>query len=427
MKKVLAILLAVLMLASMMTVALAEEEKVLDVWYSCWVSGDERELPEEEWTINKIARQFEEENPGVKVNMLYQEDQQAAQNKLKAAVLAGDAPDLINMYMGYLVYTMKDALMDVGDLIPAEDKAALIGWDGASAGDELYGYPVNAKEACALAYNKELVAQAGVDLEGEGAPRNAAELMAAFEQIKAAGVQPFICGADGYNSLYVFITSSFWAQMSGVQGILSDSLGETKFSEDEGFLKSMQFTREMYDKGILNVDYETNKTSYEQFINGECAFRPVTILGNDLYAEMGDNLGIYMIPDYDDSVAYPGYQVGGAGQVMCVTKGCDDPELAVKFMSYVSNKENTIALVRSGLPLRNDITAEELGQAGVPVFERYIELANAHSFNWNDNTMQSDVCNEFYRMSTMAVVGQMTVEELAEELDIVAADVAENS
>ena len=427
MKKTLAILLAVLMMTSVMTAACAEEEKVLDVWYSCFLQGDERERPEEEWIINQIARQFEAENPGVKINMVYQSDQQAAQNKLKASVLAGDAPDLINMYMGYLVYSLKDALMDVGDLIPEEDKAALIGWDGAAAGDALYGYPVNAKEACALMYNKELVAKAGVDLEGEGAPKNAAELMAAFEQIKAAGIQPFIAGAGGYNSLYVFIFSSFWSQISGVQGILSDSLGETKFSEDEGFLKSIQFCRDMYDKGLLNVDYETNTTSYEQFVNGECAFYATTVLGSDDVQQFGDNLGIYMLPDYDENVAYPGYQIGGAGQVMCVVQGCEYPELAVKFMSYISNKENTIRIIRSGLPLRNDITAEELGQAGVPVYERYIELANTHSFNWNDNTMQSDVCNEFYRLSTMAIVGQMSVEEMAEELDMIAEDVAENN
>jgi len=426
MKKVLAILLALMMTASMMTVAVAEE-KVLDVWYSCFVPTEERELPEEEWTINKIAREFEALNPGVKINMIYQADQQVAQNKLKGSVLAGDAPDLINMFMGYFVYSVKDALMDVGDLIPEEDKAALIGWDGAAAGDELYGYPVGAKEACALMYNKELVAKAGVDLEGEGAPKNAAELMAAFEKIKEAGIQPFIAGAGGYNSLYVFIFSSFWSQISGVQGILSDSLGETKFSEDEGFLKSIQFMRDMYDKGLLNVDYETKTDSYQNFLNGECAFYATTVLSNDDVSYFGDNLGIYMLPDYDETVAYPGYQIGGAGQVMCVVQGCEEPELAVQFMSFISNKQNTIQLVRSGLPLRNDISPEELGQAGVPVYERYIELSNNHSFNWNDNTMQSDVCNEFYSMSTMAIVGQMSVEELAEELDIIAEDVAANS
>lgn len=427
MKKTLSILLALLMALSMLSIAMAEEEKVLDVWYSVWVSTDERELPEEEWTISKIARQFEAENPGVKINLLFQADQQVAQNKLKASVLAGDAPDLINMYTGYTVYGMKDALMDVSALIPEEDKEALVGWDGITVGEEIYGYPVSAKEACALMYNKELVAQAGVDLEGEGAPKNAEELMAAFEKIQAAGIQPFIAGAGGYNSLYVFIFSSWWSQISGVQTILSDSLNETKFSEDEGFLKSVQFCRDMYDKGILNVDYETNTTAYESFLNGDCAFYATSLLTNDVVTMMGDKLGVYMLPDYDETVAYPGYQIGGAGQVMCVVRGCEEPELAVQFMHYVSNKENTIQLVRGSLPLRSDITSEELGQSGVPVYERYIQLANEHSFNWNDNTLQSDVANEFYRLSTMAIVGQMSVEDMAAELDIVAEDVAANS
>ena len=89
MKRLFAILLALTMIVSIAGFAAAEEDKEITVWFSVWVTNNEKKTAQENWTIMKIARQFEAENPGVKVNMEFQADQQVAQNKLRAAVLAG--------------------------------------------------------------------------------------------------------------------------------------------------------------------------------------------------------------------------------------------------------------------------------------------------------------------------------------------------
>ena len=41
--------------------------------------------------------------------------------------------------------------------------------------------------------------------------------------------------------------------------------------------------------------------------------------------------------------------------------------------------------------------------------------------------MQGDVANEFYKLSCMAITGQITVEECAAQLDQLAQDVADNA
>ena len=143
---------------------------------------------------------------------------------------------------------------------------------------------------------------------------------------------------------------------------------------------------------------------------------------------MGDNLGVFMLPDYSADVANPGYQIGGAGQAACVLKSSKNPELAVQFLSYVSNHDNSIAYcANQGLSLRRDVTAADLGYENDALYERYIELVASHDFAWNDNSMQGDVANEFYRLSTMATTGQITVEECAAQLDQLAQDVADNA
>ena len=428
MKRLFAILLALTMIVSIAGFAAAEEDKEITVWFSVWVMNGEKTTAQENWTIMKIARQFEAENPGVKVNMEFQADQQVAQNKLRAAVLAGEAPDIANVYGFFFVTSMSDIFMDITDMIPAEDLEQISGWATAEVDGRYMGYPVNVNEACNIPYNKEIVAAAGVDLEGEGAPKNAEELWTAMQKIKDSGKEVFISADAGYNPLYVFGFSAWWSQMSGVSRITSDSLAQTKFSEDEGFLKSLQYCADVYENGFVNKDYTTCADAHTRFINGEGAFLIGSIIDATIYDAMGDNLGVFMLPDYSADVANPGYQIGGAGQAACVLKTCKNPELAVQFLSYVSNHDNSIAYcANQGLSLRRDVTAADLGYENDALYERYIELVASHDFAWNDNSMQGDVANEFYRLSTMATTGQITVEECAAQLDQLAQDVADNA
>lgn len=428
MKRLFVILLALTMIVSVVGFAAAEEDKEITVWFSVWVMNGEKTTAQENWTIMKIARQFEAENPGVKVNMEFQADQQVAQNKLRAAVLAGEAPDIANVYGFFFVTSMSDIFMDITDMIPAEDLEQISGWATAEVDGRYMGYPVNVNEACNILYNKEIVAAAGVDLEGEGAPKNAEELWTAMQKIKDSGKEVFISADAGYNPLYVFGFSAWWSQMSGVSRITSDSLAQTKFSEDEGFLKSLQYCADVYENGFVNKDYTTCADANTRFINGEGAFFIGSTIDAAVYEAMGDNLGVFMLPDYSADVANPGYQIGGAGQAACVLKSSKNPELAVQFLSYVSNRDNSIAYcANQGLSLRRDVTAADLGFENDALYERYIELVASHDFAWNDNSMQGDVANEFYRLSTMATTGQITVEECAAQLDQLAQDVADNA
>ena len=429
MKKALATLMALaILLTTVCAIASAEnEEIVLEFWNSHYISDTDKTKPEEEWTISVVTREFEEAHPGVKINIVEIADQMVAQNRLKASVLAGEAPDIINMFSGYFVYNMRDILVDVTDLIPDEDREKIAGWAGVEAEGVTYGYPASVLETCVLLYNKDIVASAGVELEGENAPKNAEDLYEAFAKIKATGKEVVISDAKSYNRLYTFVFSSWWTQISGVDRIVADSIGEAKFAEDEGFLKSLQYVADMYRDGYLNKDYESSESAKARFMNGEGAFFPSANIPSEFIDTLGDSLGVYMLPNYDDTVTFPDYAIGGAGQVNCIVQGCEHPEIAVEYLSFLNSHDINIRLINEiGLSLRSDITAEELGYTN-DVYRDYIALGGSHHLNWNDNSMQADVSNEFYKLGTMAVVGQLSVEECAAELDQLASDIAENA
>lgn len=427
MKKILALVLALIMVLALGSFATAEEEKTLTVWFSCWTCQGEDEKAQEDWKITQIVKQFEEAHPGVTVNMMHQADEQLAMSKLRASVMAGDAPDIINMYSFYPVANLVDCFLDITDMIPAEDMEGLSGWSAVEVDGRYYGYPVNRNEACVCMYNKDIAAAAGIDLEGENAPKNAQEFWDVMQKIKDSGNGVFIENDGNCNGLFVFWFSSFWSQISGVSTITSDSLAQTKFAEDEGFLKSLQYAADCFAAGFVNKDYATCKDASTRFIAGEGCFKLGTSINTTIKEAMGDKLGIFMIPDFDETVANPGMQIGGAGQAACVLKSSKNPELAIEFLSYVSNFENTVELMQGGIALRKDCDAAAMGYTGDPIFERYYELISQHDFAWNDNALQGDVANEFYKLSSQAVIGAMTVEECAKALDQLAEDVADNA
>lgn len=405
----------------------AADDVHLTVWFSD-VLGTETGLAVEDWTISKYARAFEAENPGVKIDIVYQEDQGMAQSKLTAAVSSGTAPDIVNIFGGYMVTYYKDILTDITDYIPQEDKDNLTGWEAVSEnlveGAPIYGYPEAGNELGLFIYNKALAAQAGIDLEGENAPKNAEEFKQVLKTIKDAGIQPILAKHGGANNLWTFATAAWWTQLSGTDRVVSDSMAKTKFAEDEGFLTAMDFVSSFIKEGYVNEDYSTNTDAKERFYNGEAVFYPT---GNwEIPASMevlGDNLGIYCVPSFDGKVAP--VQIGGVGQAWGVVKSCEHPEIAVKFLSYLSQKDYVIEQVKASgkAPQRKDVTAEDLGWAGQSVYEKLLDYCKDVVI-WTDNAMQTDVANESYTETGIAVCGNETALECAQHLDAVAEDAA---
>ncbi len=429
---VIALAVALIMVSAGSLTALAQEERTLTIWQYALVSPEEMETPEDQWTISRICREFEAANPGVKIEMVLERDQNLLQNKLKAATLAKNAPDIANIFSGYLVTTLSDVLMDIKDLIPEEDREMIIGWEALAhdldVNNAIYGYPAAGAELGLLIYNKDLVAQAGVDLEGEGRPKNAQEFMDAMRKIQAAGIQPIVARDGGWNGAFMFSFGNWWTQQSGPERVTSNSLGLTKFADDEGYLSSIALMADMYKEGILNKDYMSIPDAEMVFFMGDAA---MLVAANRMVStaitQMGeDKVGIFIAPNFVDDVPYQNATIGGVGQALCVTSSCKDPQLAVDFLSFFSSKKNAIdmCVMQSKLPQRTDITAEDIGWAGRPVYEKMLAVTAENLFPWNDNSMQSDVMNDYYKQTGLAVIGTITPLESALALDATAAQAA---
>ena len=407
-----------------------EKEITLTVLHSAFMMPNEAEKPEKDWEITKLFRNFEKANPGVKVVSQYNSDQAANQNKLKAAVLAGNAPDIVNIYSGYLPTSLKDILIDITPYVSEDDLKLITGWqsvrENLKEDGAILGYPAGGPEIGFLIYNKSLVAAAGVDLEGDARPKTAAEFVEALKKIKATGVIPIVAKDGGYNSAWMFPLGAWWTQYVGTEQVTSNSLGITKFADDKAFIKTLDFAAQIYKDGLINKDYVSIADPKMVFFNRKAA---MFVTGNwdvqDSIDQLGKDAGIYTVPSFDTDVKYPDMAIGGVGQAAAVVSTCKNPEMAVKLLSFINSKENVLRFSKlSGkIPQRTDITAEELGWTGNSVFIKMLDISKDKLFGYNDNAMQPDVMNEYYKQTSLAVIGKISADECAKALDKKAAEV----
>lgn len=409
-----------------------DEEIVLKVWVApSLVSEDEQKMKQEEWYVSRVAKKFEEENPGVRIEFTVVPDQSAAHQTFKAAASTDSGPDIANLWSGQSIFAMEDVILDIKDYIPAEDKELLQGWETVTVGFEeggpILGYPVSGNEICGLLYNRAILQEAGLDFDNNP-PKTLAEFMEAMGKIKDAGYLPIAAGDDGWNCAYFYGFASLWAQQEGNARVASDSTGETKFAEDEAFKESYRFANELYNNGYINEDYQTSPDYNELFLNGEAAF---LVTGNYMVATAADalgieNLGFCGFPDVSADAVNKNTCIGGPGQCMVVSGQCKNPEMAVKFLSFFNNKENHIDLLAglSKLPLRTDVTLEEVGMAEDLVYQQIVKLSENYTY-WADNSMVPEVNAEMQKLGSLAITGKMSIDEMAEKLDQKAAELAQ--
>ena len=424
------VLALVLSIFSLGAVASAEDQKLL-VWVSnALVSDADQKLPQEEWTVSKIAAQFEADNPGVKVEVTLFPDQIAMMQTFKAASAGADSPDIVNVWAGQQLFQMKDIVVDLTGKLPQDDMDKILGWDimtlDFKKGNPILAYPASGNEVCGFLYNKQVLADCGLDYD-KNPPKNVEQFMKDLETIKGKGYQPIVAGDGGWGEAFFVAYASWWVQASGSERVASDSYGATKYADDPGFLKAFETGADLYAKGYVNTDYATIESPIESFLEGTSAFI-ATGNWNTTTAMEGlgaDNVGFLNPPNIDDAAPIQNTLIGGPGQALVVSKASKNPDLAIKFLSFLSNKDNMTAINKnqSKMPLRTDIPAADLGIADTGVMRQEYDAAQHYVF-WADNSTQPDVCAEIQKQSPLVLTGKMTVADFAAALDKKAAEVA---
>jgi raffinose/stachyose/melibiose transport system substrate-binding protein len=404
------------------------EEQKLTIWINgrdSFIGPNEQQLPQDQWYISQAIKRFEDANPGVTIELVTQADAYAAHQMFATAAMAGNAPDIGNFWSGQFTFAIKDAIAPITDMIPAEDKEKIDGWNTVTVdfkeGNPILGYPTPDNQMCIFIYNKKIMQEVGLDYEANP-PRTMEQFFADMQKIKDAGYIPIAAdeAIDGYAYYFFQIAAYWWVQQNGFDPILAADRGEANFADDQALLTALKAYQDIWAKGYMNEDAATSSDSWQKFLQGEVAMVPrVNSFIKDAQNALGEeNVGVIIPPDISETAVIKGGTIGGPGQDMVVSINSKYPETAVKFMSFLNSKEEVLELnkFQTKVPVRNDVTPEELGLQPGSVGAKLIEYAKNYVF-WVDNSLSGNVVNEFNKQLPLVLTGQMTPEELAAQLD----------
>lgn len=393
----------------------------LAMWCSAYYTPEETKKPQEEWMISKAIKQFEAQNPNVKIDLNITTPSPETFAKFKAAAMAKNGPDIINLWSGSYLFPMKDVLLKLNDLIPKEDLENITAWDAVTynfqKGGDILAYPVGTNFGV-LIYNKQLITKAGLDFD-TNPPKTTEEFTKALEAIKATGVLPL--GQDAASgSMILHAAGYWWVQKTGYDGLVKLGNGETKFADDKGLTDMLKYCQSLYKAGFVNKDAATSADSGTRFYSGKTAIRTGGTWDlKDAQAALGEgNVGILALPGMVTSGSKVDAQVvGGAGDCTAIANYTKNPEMAVKFLSFLNSKQVAIEVCKNMgcFPVRKDITFEDLGWSD-PLHKQLVEYSQ-HTAFWIDNSLPADYINEVVKFFPNCFVGKMSAEELAAQVD----------
>ena len=388
---------------------------------SAYYNSEEAKKPQNEWAITRIVGKFEDQNPGVTVDVTPIEVSSETIAKYKAAAIARNGPDVSEHWTGSYLFPLKDILLPLNAYIPAEDKRLIQGWDAVTynfqPGGDILGYPCGNNYA-GLVYNKALIRAAGMDWD-KAPPKTTDEFTAALRKLKGTGVVPF--GFDGSKGrILYYATLYWWVEESGYPRLVADTNGSAKYADDKGFLNLMQYMQFLYAEGLTNVDAATSVDYVSKFSTGKYA---VTVGGvNNAKAfeqALGpENFGFLPFPRMSANPKVKASIIGGAGNCVAIGSYTKNRDLAVKFVSFLASKPSFIDLTKSvtTFPARTDVTLEELGWTNDPFRKKIFDLSRSFAF-WIDNSIPASQFDEINRFFPGVLTGKQSPLDLALHMD----------
>jgi raffinose/stachyose/melibiose transport system substrate-binding protein len=421
------VVVSIVLLAAGCTAAPKTQPIKLTVWINgrdSFIGPSEQKLSQDQWYISQAIKRFEAANPGVTVELVVQSDALLAHQTFRTAGLAGNAPDIANLWAGTFIFALRDVMADITPYIPKEDLNNITGWDTVTldfkAGSPIIGYPSPDNQMCFFLYNKKIIQQAGLDWENNP-PRTIETFMADMEKIKTAGYTPMAADEGaGYVYYFFYIAGYWWVQQNGIEPILAEDAGKANFIDDQALLSTLKLYNEIWAKGYMNQDAATSGDSFNKFLQGQVAVFPsVSTFIKDAQDALGaDNVGAILPPDMSANAKIKNSLIGGPGQSLVVSKNSKNPEMAVKFLSFLNSKAEVLLLnkVQTKVPIRKDVTAADLGYQPGSIGAKLIQWSSNYIF-WIDNSLSPTVVDDFNKLLPLVLTGKMTPQDFLAQLD----------
>jgi raffinose/stachyose/melibiose transport system substrate-binding protein len=321
-----------------------------------WDSNNSGELQK---LVETLAEEFAAQNEGVTVEHQGFETGQL-DDQLQRAIQSGEGPDISQINNGE---NSMGPLVRAGLIVPMDDYAEQYGWndllspgliarnryteDGTTIGEgTLWGVSSTA-EIVGFYYNKQIFADNGVEI-----PETFADLEAAMQTFKDAGVTPLVFG-----NLDPWPASHLFGEILGtmttreyLDGLIYRQ-GNKSWETDE-IKQAAAKLQEWKQNGYLLQGFEG--ISPDDALSLFAAEQGAMLMQGswdapNVAVQMNENAGFFLMPPQEAGGTV--LHVGGVGIPYGITQNADNPDLAAEFInSLVSERALELMVEQSALP-----------------------------------------------------------------------------
>jgi raffinose/stachyose/melibiose transport system substrate-binding protein len=365
---------------------------------------------------NEIAKAYEAENKGVKINFEYLENE-AFKAKLPT-MLQSDAerPNVIYSWGGGVMRAQVKAgfLQDVtAAAAPWANTLSAPAVKAFQVDGKTYGIPFETGEV-AFFYNKKLFAQAGVKAEDI---KSWDDFLAAVKKIKAAGITPIVVGAGEKWPMH-FYYSYLVIRLGGAEALLDAAAGKDGGFKNPTFVEAGKRLRELAALEPFQAGYLSTKHNQAEgmFGDGKAAMQ---LMGEWLLVTQGpnaadgkgqpiDNIGKFSFPILPGGKGKPTDTLGGNNGWL-VTKGA--PKEAIDFLKFFSEVKYQSEAAAKGLyiPVVNG-TESAIQNPVVKQIAADLAVTTYHQ-NFFDQDLGPSVGRVVNDISVAVAAGQMSPED----------------
>lgn len=358
--------------------------------------------------FEQMVKEYEKENPYVKINILTYGGGANYLAELKARFAANKGPDIFPNGGYEDAIAWKRYLEDLSDQPWVKNvyEAAL---EPMTMDGKIYGMPINL-EGYGFIYNKDLFAKAGIDT----LPKTLTELETASEKLHSTGIIPFSVGySDSW--FFVLLMNIVFAQQEDPDAFiqaLNDGTetinGNEKF---EDLIRLLDLTIQYGNKDFLTTDYNAEVTL---FATGKAA---ILKQGNWVQSKIDEitpnmNIGFLPIP-IDDDPRNDALALGVSNN-WAVNKETtpEKKREAKKFLNWMVSSEQGKAFMKEQFHFISAFKNIETDHTG-PLAKDLIRYSDdGKTLSWNWFKFPLEVREEFGYAMQAYVGKQLTREQL---------------
>ncbi len=386
--------------------------------------------PEEEYKgyFEDAIADFEEANPGVHIEYENISDQ-AIKEKLAVLASGGDLPDIFFAWGGECLnrFSRAGRLLDLTPYMDEDSEwrdSFLPSFLSSSVlDDKNYAVPYRSSVLYWL-YNKKVFADNKLEV-----PTTWDEFVEVCDTLKAADMTPIAFGNSDqwYTMWYVGQFNANYVDQAVRMADYNPASGEFT---DEGYLKSIQTLLDINDAGYFgdNVNSKDYYQVREEFAAGKYGLILDATSQFSFYTDaMGDDAyGYFKIPHPSDAAGDEVESiVTGGSENYAISAECENPDMAVKFLKFMTEKEQAMKqTTETGLPnaVIGGITEDNAGKMIADAYvtaEDYTAIAE-----WLDQCVDGNVANT-YMASLQEGLDGKSAEDILKDVQAAAKEVAE--